>query len=316
MTHRDVLEHRHHELVVIRCDVGLLEDRRHLELAGRDLVVPRDNWHAELVQLEFELRNASLHALRDATKVVVLKLLPARRRRTHERAATHHEVGAHRVVRAINNEVFLLGAHRGVDAVHALVAEEVEQFDGARGDDVAGTEERSDFVERFAVVANEDRRDAHRLGGRDFHNEERRSRIPRGVATRFPGGAQAAGGERRCIGLRLDQLFGAERLDRELVLVEREKGVVLLGGQSSLRLEPVAEMRDAARDGPLLHDLRNDRCDVLVEFAAELDGFNEARVDVLRQLVAHLARAEGVDAEVCGGRRAVFGVGGDVGFDG
>ena len=50
-----------------------------------------------------------------------------------------------------------------------------------------------------------------------------------------------------------------------LPVVEREEGVVLLGGQSGLRLEPVREVRRAVRDRPLLDRLRDARRDVDVE---------------------------------------------------
>ena len=68
-------------------DVGLLEHRRHLELAGRDFVVARDDRHAELVELVLDFGDARLDALRDAAEVVILELLAARRRRTDQRAA-------------------------------------------------------------------------------------------------------------------------------------------------------------------------------------------------------------------------------------
>ena len=52
-------------------------------------------------------------------------------RRAHERASRHHEVGAEREVVAIYQEVLLLGAEGGVDAVDARIAQQLEQLDGA-----------------------------------------------------------------------------------------------------------------------------------------------------------------------------------------
>ena len=119
---RDLSERRHHELIVVDGDVGVLEVRRHLELAGRDLVMPRDDRHAELVQLVLDLGDAGLNALRNAAEVVILELLAARRRRADERASAHHEIGAEREVGAVDEEVFLLRSERGVDANDAGVA--------------------------------------------------------------------------------------------------------------------------------------------------------------------------------------------------
>jgi hypothetical protein len=60
---RDLAQRRHHELVVVGGEVGLGEARRHLELARRHLVVPRDDRHAELVELVLDLGDARLDAL-------------------------------------------------------------------------------------------------------------------------------------------------------------------------------------------------------------------------------------------------------------
>ena len=103
-------------------DVRVLEVRRHLELARRDLVMPRDDRDAELVQLSLDFGDARLDALGNAAEVVVFELLAARRRRTHQRAACHDEVGAEREVGAVDEEVFLLRSERGVDADDAGVA--------------------------------------------------------------------------------------------------------------------------------------------------------------------------------------------------
>src|SRR5712671_7145534 len=52
MSERDAPERRHHEHVVVDGEIGLLEVRGHLELAGRDFVVTSGDGYAELVQLE------------------------------------------------------------------------------------------------------------------------------------------------------------------------------------------------------------------------------------------------------------------------
>ena len=274
-------QHRHRHLVVVDGDVRLLEHRRHLELRRRDFVVPRHDRHAELVQLVLRLGDARLDALRDAAEVVVLELLAARRRRADERAARHHEVGAQREVAAVDEEVFLLGSERGVDALHALVAEQLEQLDRLGGERIGAAEQRRHLVERLTVVADEDRRDAERARAARLDDEHRARRVPRRVAAGLPRGAQAAGGEARRVGLALDELRAGERLERLAVVVEVEEGVVLLGRQPGLRLEPVREVRHAAADRPLLDDLRDRGRDLEVELLSVPDGRGELRVDVL-----------------------------------
>ena len=160
---RDAAQRRHHELVVVRRDVRLLEARRHLELTRRDFVVSRHDRHAQAIELVLDFGDARLNALGNAAEVVILELLSARRRRADERPAGHHEIGPHREVRAVDEEILLLGAERGVDAIHALVAEQLEQLDGLGGQRVGAAQQRSRLVERFAVVADEHRRNAQRL---------------------------------------------------------------------------------------------------------------------------------------------------------
>ena len=170
--HGHLAEDRHDELVVVGGDVRLFEDGGHLELAGRDFVVARDDGHAQAIELVLHLGDAGLHALGDAAEVVVFELLAARRRRADDGAAAHHEIGAQGEVPAVDQEVFLLGAHGRVDAHGALVAEELEHFHGLVREHVGRAEERGDFVERLAVVADEDRGNAQRLGARRFHDED------------------------------------------------------------------------------------------------------------------------------------------------
>jgi hypothetical protein len=305
---RDLLEGRHHQLVVVDGDVGLLEERRHLELRRRDLVVPRRDRDAELVELMLHLGDARLHALRNSTEVVILELLPARRRRADQRAAGHDEIRAHREMAAVDDEVLLLGPERRVDAVHAGVAEQLEQRDRAIGQHVGAAEQRRHLVECDAVVPDEHGWDAERARPSRLEDEHRAGGVPRRVATGLPGGAEAAGGEARSVRLALDQLRAAEALDG-LPVLEGEKGVVLLGRESRLRLEPVTEMGHAVRDRPLLDGLGHRWSHFDVELLPHADGIHELGVDVARQPVAHLARAEGVDPEVLRGRRVPVGLG-------
>ena len=73
---------------------------------------------------------------------------------------------------------------------------------------------------------------------------------------------------------------------------------MFFGRESSLRLEPMAEVRYPARNGPFLDDLSDGRRNLDVKFFSEADGRDEFDINVLRQLVAHLPRAKGVDSEV------------------
>src|ERR1043166_5002234 len=85
-----------------------------------------------------------------------------------------------------------------------------------------------------------------------------------------------------------------------MIVVECQEGVVLLGGQTRLRLEPVGEVGRLTREGPLPDHLGNGGSDVEVELLSHAHRRDELPVGVRRQLVTHLARAKGVTAEVVG----------------
>ena len=169
----DFLKDRHHKLIVIDGDIGFFEHGRHLELTGRDFVVPRNNRNAEFVEFVLHLSDASENALRNAAEVVIFELLPARRWRSNQRATGHDEIWTEREMLTINQEILLLGAERRNDAKGALVADELQKFHRLPGEYFARAEERRHFIERFSVIPDEYGRNAQCLGAGRFHNEHR-----------------------------------------------------------------------------------------------------------------------------------------------
>src|SRR5438552_6265671 len=302
MSQRNPSQRCHHQLVVVDAEVGLREVRSHLELAGRHLVVTRGDRYGELVKLELRLRDAALDSLRNAAEVVILELLATWWGSADESTPAHHQVWSQPEVSAIDEEVFLLGAQSGENALHSLVADEIEQLDRFLGKDIGAAKKGRHLVERFTVVADENRRDAERAGPGRFDDEDRARRIPRRVAACLPRCAQSAGWKAGCVGLALDQLIAGEGLHWLAVVVKCEKRVMLLGGQASLWLEPVGEVSHASGDRPLLDHLCDDRRDRQIELLSVSDRGGETGENLLRELVAQLADAEGIDAEVLGGR--------------
>src|SRR5215467_4767159 len=108
-------------------------------------------------------------------------------------------------MRAVDEEILLLRSKRRVDAVDALIAEQLEQLDRFLGERVGATQERRHFVERLAVVAHEDAWDAQRLDAGPLGDEHRARGIPRRVAARLPRRAESAAREARGVGLALNQ---------------------------------------------------------------------------------------------------------------
>ena len=116
----DRLEGRHQQLLVVGGDVGPLEHRGDLELAGRDLVVPGLGRDAELEQLALGVHHEAEHPLGDRAEVVVVELLALRRLGAEQGAARVDQVGTGQEEVPVDQEVLLLGAAERHDVVESL----------------------------------------------------------------------------------------------------------------------------------------------------------------------------------------------------
>ncbi len=159
-----------------------------------------------------------------------------------------------------------------------------------------GTQERRLLVERLAGVGAEGRGDAEHV----VLDERGAGGVPYRVAARLEGGAQAAVGKARGVGLALDERLARELRDRRAVVVGLEEAVVLLARDARERLEPVRVVRRAEGNGPLLHGVRHGVGHVKVERLALLDGRGELLVDVLGQPALHHVFGEDHRAEAFG----------------
>ena len=284
------LELLHREEVVVNGERPLLEDRRKLMLAGGDLVVLGLDRHAELPELVVDLLHELVHRGPDGAEVVLLELLALDRLAAEERASAVDEVGPLLVVLLLDEEVLLLRADRGEDAL-GLAAEELEHALRLLLEGHLRAQERRLLVERLAVVGDERRGDAQ-----DLVLDEGRARgVPGGVAARLEGRAQAAGGEGGGVGLALDELLAREGHENRTVVDGREEAVVLLGGDARERLEPVGEVRCALLERPLLHRVRDLVGDVEVERLTVIDDLAKLLVRRLgKPLLHHGVREEQV----------------------
>ena len=255
----DVLHDLHRQLLVVGADVRVLEDRRDLVLRRRDLVVAGLDRHAELRQLALGLEHVREHALGDRAEVVVVELVALRRLGAEQRAAGVDEVGALEVELLVDQEVLLLRPDGGEHARDVAVAEQAQRAHRRVRQRVHRAQQRDLVVERLARPRRERGRDAEQRAVRVLEDEGRRGRVPGRVAAGLERGPDAAGRERRRIGLALDQLLAGELGDRRAVAGRAVERVVLLRGRAGQRLEPVGEVGRALLHRPLLHRGRRRR---------------------------------------------------------
>ena len=277
-----LLHDLHGQLVVIRGDVGRGIDRRHLVLAGGNLVVLRLGADAHLPQLFIQLRHIRLHARADRTEVVVLHLLALGRLGAKERAAGDDQIRPLLVIGLVDQEILLLRAH-GRRHAGDMLAKEPEHPARLTADGVHRAQQRRLLVENLAGVGAKRRGDAQRV----ILNERIAGRVPRGVAARLERGPQSAGGEGRCVRLALDELFAGKLHDDRAIGTGRDKGVVFFGGDAGHRLEPVGVVRCALFNGPILHRIGDDPGDLRIQRGALADRLLERPVYILGHPFLH-----------------------------
>ena len=240
--------HVHYQLVVVVGKVNFLVDGRQFELVGCHLVVTRLNRNAQSLAFNFEVAHEDSHTFGNRTEIVVFELLVFCRRVAHQRAAGQHQVGASHVEAQIDQEIFLLPAKVRVNLGHVLV-EVLADVDSGLVHSVESLEQRRLVVERVAGVGDEYRRDAKRR----TDDECRRRNVPGRVTASLEGLADAAVGERRCVGLLLCKVLSGKFFDHAAVGTVVDEAVVLLGSAVGQRLEPVGVVNHVVVDGPCLH---------------------------------------------------------------
>ena len=278
----DLLHHLHGQQVVVDGHIGGVVDGGQLMLAGSYFVVLGLGGDAQLPQLFVQLLHESGDLGADDAEVVLFQLLTLGGRCTEEGAAGEDKVLTGLVVFFLNKEVLLLGADGGGDVIHVL-AEELQDADGLIGQRVHGAQQGSLLVQRLAGVADECSGDAEDVV---LHKSEAGG-VPCGVAAGLTGGAQAAGGEGRGVGLAAHQLLAVELHDGGAVAHGGDEAVMLLAGNAGQRLEPVGVVGGTQLHSPALHDAGHDVCHLNVQRCALVQGLLEALVGSAGEALLH-----------------------------
>ena len=210
------LERHHHQLLMVGGEVGALEHRRDLELAGRDLVVPGLDRDAELEQLALGVQHEGEHALGDGAEVVVLELLALGRLGAEQRAAGVEQVGPGEEEVPVDQEVLLLGAGSRRRPWPTFVwPNSFRMRCGLRRSAPACERSSGVFLSSASPVQRDERRrDAERRAVGVLQDVGRAGDVPDGVAAGLERVAHAAGGEARGVRLALDQRLAGELGER------------------------------------------------------------------------------------------------------
>ena len=265
---RHLLHDLHCELVLVCGKVACGVDGCKLVLCRSDFVVLGLGEDAQFPQFFVQLFHICGHPGLDCAEIVVVHFLTFGRLCTKKSAAGIYKVLALFVHFSVNEKILLLRANRGDNPLYTVVAEKSEYAQCLLVERFHAAQKRSLLIQRFAAVGTECSGDAK---GFTLDKSEACG-IPGGIASGLKGGAQAAGGKRRCIRLTFDKLFAGKVHDHAAVRSRCNEAVMLFGCDACQRLKPVGEVSGAVFDSPVLHGRCHGVCKTGVKLFALLDG--------------------------------------------
>ena len=301
VTFGHVAQGGHDDVVVVHGQVAGLKQRRDLVLAGGGFIVAGAHGHAQFVELAFHFHHVGQHALGDDPEVLVAEFLALGRTGAEQRTSRHLQVGTGKVEVVVDAEIFLLQTGIGDHRQLGLDAEQLQHAAGLTVEGLAGTQQRGLLVQGHTGPGKEHGGDAQEGPVGVFHDVGGAGHVPGRIAARLKGGAQAAGGEGRGVGLAADQHGAGKFGDDAALSVRHQEAVVLFRRLTGQGIEDMGEVGGTFFYGPVLHDGGHGIGDAGIHALAELDGLVQGLVDILGQAFTHHLVGEHVTAENVGG---------------
>ncbi len=252
MTQSNTLHEFHHQLVVVRSNVGGAENRSQLVLCRSNLVMLGLCQYAKLPQLVIQVLHEGENSLFDDTKVMVIQLLATRRFSAKQGTAGVNQVFTFFPHFFVNQEIFLFGTNGAVYA-DGVDTKDFQQLASCFAGSVHGTQKRSLFIQHFAGVGAEGCRNAQAV----IFNKSVGSGVPCSIAAGFKGSTQAAGREAGSIRLALDQFLAGKVHDYTAFSSRSNKAFMLFCGNTGHWLEPMGKVGAAVLQSPILHSISN-----------------------------------------------------------
>ena len=210
--------------------------------------------------------------------------------------AGDHQVRTGGIEAFVDQEILLLPAQVRIDFCHTGV-EVLADGDSRVADGLEGLLERGLVVQGLAGIGNKDSRNAKCV----VQDEDRRGRIPRGIAAGFEGGPDTAAREGRGVRLLLGKHLAVKGFDHAAFPVIVDQGVMLFGGTLGQGLEPVGDVRDTVFDRPFFHAAGDTVRRLAVERFAAFDTVKQRMETFHIQILAHLLPVEDQFSIVIGG---------------
>ena len=181
----DLAQQVHHDMVLVDRFVGIGIDARDFELSRRDFVMFDFGKDAQFPAFQVEFVHERLDMVGDRSEVMIFEFLAFGRFGADQRTAGQYQVRTMPVIFQIDQEILLLQSALHRDAFDILFAQRIGDAGRFDAQNIKRAEQGSFLIQRFAVIGDEDGRDA-----KDGPADERRGRdIPVGIAAGFEGGA-------------------------------------------------------------------------------------------------------------------------------
>ena len=288
-----LLHDLHGELVMVSGDIHRAENGGQLMLRGSDFVMLGLDQHAQLPEFFVQLPHKGVDPRLDRAKEMIVQFLPLWRLGPVQGAAGDDQVGPFEIKGFVDQKIFLLGAHGGIDPHGGLIAEQTQNAKGLLIQGLHGTQQRRFFVQRLPAVGAVRRGN---IQGLVLHKSIAGG-IPRCIAPRLKGGTQSARRERAGVRLAADQLLAAELTQHLAVFRRADEGIVLFGGHAGHGLEPVRIMGRALFQRPVLHGVGDHPRQAGIQRTAFFNGPPERFIGFLGQAVLHDRIVKAVFAE-------------------
>ena len=289
----DLLHDLHGQLIMITGHIDDRINRCHFMLGRRGFVMLGLRQDAQLPELLIQLGHKGLNAGLDGAEEMISQLLPLGRPGTKESPPCKDQIAALIIEFFIDQKVLLLRTNGGHDPGGIHPAKELQYPDSLPADRFHGAKKGRFFIQGFATVGTVGRRNTEGM----ILDKGIGSRIPGGVAAGLEGGAKTAAGQTAGIRFAPDQLPAAELIDHPAARDRRDKSIMLFGGDTVQRLEPMGVMGGAALNRPVLHGVRHHAGHLRIQAAAVINRFMQGLIGFPGQTLPHHEIVEDIDPE-------------------
>ena len=211
--------------------------------------------YTELPQLVIKFGHKRLNSWLYCAKIVVIEVLTFWRLCAKKGTTRVHKVATLFAAFLVDQKIFLLGTNGGDYTIHLCISEQTEYAKRLSVERINRAQKRCLFIQSDTRIGAESRRNTKHL----IFYKCIRGRVPVGISACLKCGSDTAVREARSIGFTLYKLLAREFHNNPFTR-RRNEAIVLFGGDTRHRLEPMGKVGCTLFDSPVLHRICNYVC--------------------------------------------------------